>query len=64
MNRKQWEHLAKVLSETANIALTGLTVDQVLSSSPFHPYVFIAGILACCGFHLGAIYCLKGRHHA
>lgn len=35
MNKKQWAHLATILSDVANLALVGLALNQVLSNAPF-----------------------------
>ncbi|UVT18103.1 MAG: hypothetical protein H8K03_22685 (plasmid) [Nitrospira sp.] len=59
MNKKQWEHLATILSDVANLALVGLALNQVLSNAPFHPWIFAEGLLGCCALHAGALYSLK-----
>ena len=61
MNQKQWDHLAKTLSEVANLALVGLALNQILSTTPFHPWIFTEGVIGACALHLSALYCLRRR---
>ena len=56
LNQHQLEHLAKILSELANLTLVGLTVNQILATTPFHPWSFTFGILTDCLLHILALY--------
>jgi hypothetical protein len=59
--KAQWQHLAKILSEVANLALVGLALNQILSATPFHPWIFSEGLVGACGLHICALYCLGRR---
>jgi hypothetical protein len=53
--------LAKILSEIANLVMVGVALNQVLSSTPFHPWFFAGGIATACLFHIAALYCLQRK---
>ena len=61
LNQHQLEHLVKVLSELANLSLVGLTVNQILATTPFQPWIFVFGILSACLLHILALYLLQYR---
>jgi hypothetical protein len=61
LTKHQLDHLAKILSELANLSLVGLTVNQILATTPFHPWIFAFGLLTACLLHLLGLYLLKDR---
>jgi len=61
LNHRQLDHLAKILGELANLSLVGLTLNQILATTPFHPWIFGFGLLSACLLHLSGLYLLEYR---
>jgi hypothetical protein len=63
MNKDQRTLLAEKLADSANVILGALALTQVLSEEPFHPGIFLLGILLYCGLVFAGVYLLRRTRH-